>query len=126
MNEEKVIQKTDSMPLTVKTLKSAFSHLGVQPGMVLVLHSSLSSLGWVCGGPVAVILALEDLLGGDGTLVMPAHSGSMTDQVSGATLPSPSRGGPSSAAKPRPSIRILLPHTSWEPSSRHSENNPEC
>lgn len=89
MNEEKAIQKTDSMPLTVKTLKSAFSQLGVQPGMVLVLHSSLSSMGWVCGGPVAVILALEELLGLEGTLVMPSHSGAMSEPANWSHPPVP-------------------------------------
>ncbi len=47
--------------------------------MVLLLHASLSSLGWVCGGPVAVILTLEKLLGENGTLVMPAFSGELSE-----------------------------------------------
>jgi aminoglycoside 3-N-acetyltransferase len=79
MNEDQLIQKTHNLPSTVTSLKFDFAALGVKQGMVLLVHSSLRSIGWVCGGPVAVILALEELLGAEGTLVMPAHSGSMTE-----------------------------------------------
>jgi aminoglycoside 3-N-acetyltransferase len=40
----------------------------------VIVHSSLSSLGWVCGGSEAVVLALMDVLTESGTLVMPTHS----------------------------------------------------
>jgi aminoglycoside 3-N-acetyltransferase len=46
---------------------------------VLLVHSSLKSLGWVCGGPVAVVQALLDALGPDGTLVVPTHTSDNTD-----------------------------------------------
>ncbi len=66
--------------ITVDTLRADFQSLGVHAGMTLLLHSSMKSLGgWVCGGPVAVIHALESLLETSGTLVMPTHSGDLSD-----------------------------------------------
>lgn len=81
MSEEEAIKKIEDQnsPLTVNSLKAGFSELGVRPGMTLLLHSALSSTGWVCGGAAAVILAIEELLGSDGTLVMPAFSTNLSD-----------------------------------------------
>lgn len=53
--------------------------LGVRPGSVLLAHVSLSALGWVVGGEQAVVLALEEALGPDGTLVMPSQSWQLCD-----------------------------------------------
>ena len=78
MSEGDVVQRTRT-PATVKTLETDLSALGVQPGMVLLVHSSLSALGWICGGAVAVIQALLELVGPEGTLVMPAYTGGLTD-----------------------------------------------
>lgn len=66
--------------ITVETLLEDLTKLGVRPGMTLLVHSSMKALGgWVAGGPVAVILALEAALGPSGTLVMPTHTGELTD-----------------------------------------------
>ncbi len=68
-----------SWPATIDSIRSDLTALGVEPGMVLLVHSSLSKLGWVNGGPVSVILALEEVLGPDGTLVLPTHSADLSD-----------------------------------------------
>lgn len=61
-------------PNTVLSLAQDFRELGVQAGDVLLMHSAMSKLGWVAGGPVAVIDALLDVLTPKGTLVMPTHT----------------------------------------------------
>ena len=56
--------------------------LGVRRGGILLVHSSLSALGYVPKGPTAVLNALEDALGPDGTLVMPTHTWKWANQGS--------------------------------------------
>ena len=66
-------------PGTVDTLAVDLRALGVASGSTLVVHSSLSTLGYVTGGAHSVVLALRDVLGPDGTLVVPTHSSSLSD-----------------------------------------------
>lgn len=46
--------------------------LGVRPGGLLLVHSSMRTLGSVPGGPETVIRGLQRALGAEGTLFMPA------------------------------------------------------
>ncbi len=48
--------------------------LGVRPGGILLVHSSLKALGPLAGGPADVIAALREALGPGGTLLLPALS----------------------------------------------------
>ena len=73
MTETAVIQKSPH-PFTKSILIEHLRALGVQPGLTLLVHSSLSKFGYVPGGPVAVIQALQETLTEAGTLVMPTHS----------------------------------------------------
>jgi aminoglycoside 3-N-acetyltransferase len=58
--------------ITRQQIADGLARLGIEPGAVLLVHSSLKSLGQVDGGPATVIAAIEDVLGPSGTLVMPA------------------------------------------------------
>lgn len=74
-------------PITLSRLQEDLNEMGVEPGIHLLVHSSLSSVGWVCGGVQAVVQALEEVVRPYGTLVMPAHSPQVSDP-SGWTNPS--------------------------------------
>lgn len=89
MSEYDAVQRTKDKPATLDSLVADLAQLGVRPGMTLLVHSSLSTLGWVCGGAVTVVLALEKLLGPRGTLVMPTHSGDLSDPATWGNPPVP-------------------------------------
>lgn len=78
MSEADLIQNTSS-PHTRASLAQALRHLGVEAGMTLLAHTSLNAIGWIAGGHVALIQALMDVITPAGTLVMPAHSGDLSD-----------------------------------------------
>ncbi|MFF3205937.1 aminoglycoside N(3)-acetyltransferase [Streptomyces sp. NPDC002962] len=77
--------------VTRDTLAAELRALGVEPGEILLVHSSLSSLGWVCGGAVAVVRGLLDAIGPDGTLVVPTQSGDLSDPALWSNPPVPAQ-----------------------------------
>ena len=66
-------------PRTEAGLQKDLATIGVAHGMTLLVHSSLSSVGWVVGGAPTVVRALLSVLGESGTLVMPAATPHGTD-----------------------------------------------
>ena len=59
------------LPNTINSIYQDLNRLGINNNDIVLVHSSLSSLGWVCGGAQAVIIALMEVVGNSGTLVMP-------------------------------------------------------
>ena len=87
MSEWDAIKISINGPVTLATLINNLEYIGVQAGMTLLVHSSLSAMGWVCGGPVAVIQALEAVLTSTGTLIMPTHSAGLSEPSDWANPP---------------------------------------
>ncbi|MBO4512248.1 MAG: AAC(3) family N-acetyltransferase [Victivallales bacterium] len=53
-------------------IKKGLSQLGVKPGDMIMVHSSLKSLGYIPGGAPTMIEALQETVGKEGILAMPA------------------------------------------------------
>jgi len=60
-------------------LLESWRDAGVEPGMHLIVHSSLSSLGSVGGGAATVVDSLRDAVTETGTLVVPAFTPQVAD-----------------------------------------------
>jgi aminoglycoside 3-N-acetyltransferase len=88
MGQKAAVDASDT-PRTRASLTADLRALGVAGSDVLLVHSSLSSLGWVCGGEVAVVAALLDALAPDGTLVVPTHTSGNSDPAGWANPPIP-------------------------------------
>ncbi|KGX85425.1 AAC(3) family N-acetyltransferase [Pontibacillus marinus] len=73
-----LIQHTPK-PRTRDTIRRDLQEMGIQKGMTIMVHSSLSSIGWVNGGAVAVIQALMDVVTEQGNIVMPSQSDDAVD-----------------------------------------------
>lgn len=88
MSEAELIAETPA-PRTRTSLAKDLRDAGLLAGDILILHSSLKALGWVSGGPVAVLLAFQDVLTQAGTLIVPTHSANLTDPANWQSPPVP-------------------------------------
>ena len=62
------------MLITKEVLIHKFFQLGIKQGDTLLVHASLSSLGYVVGGAEALFLALREVIGKQGTIVVPSQT----------------------------------------------------
>ena len=70
-------------PITKDEILSAFLSLGLGKGDIVMVHTSLSKIGYVCGGAQAVIEALIETVGSEGTIMMPTQSWKNLDPEDG-------------------------------------------
>ncbi|WP_068614818.1 aminoglycoside N(3)-acetyltransferase [Paenibacillus tuaregi] len=75
--------KDTGLILTREDLIKQFRACGVSRGQVIFVHTSLSSLGFVVGGAETLIRALLDIVGEEGTLMMPSQTWKNLDPSTG-------------------------------------------
>lgn len=69
--------------VTPNDIITALKEVGVQTGQAIMVHTSLRSLGYVCGGAQSVIEALIQSVGDQGTIMMPTQSWKNLDPSAG-------------------------------------------
>jgi len=101
MTERNIIDQT-TLPATSESLARDFESLGLETGQTVLLHSSLGSIGYVCGGAQTVITSLLNILGESGTLMMPTHTGQNSDPANWNAPPVPESWWPAIRANSPP------------------------
>jgi len=74
-----LLTKLIETAITKDEIVAKLKALGVKSGMVLETHLALSAFGYVIGGAQAVVDALIECVGYDGTLVMPMQDANNCD-----------------------------------------------
>lgn len=64
-----------TLPITPGQLVNSLRALGLCDGDIVMVHTSMSQLGWIIGDAQTVVESLLEAVGSSGTIVMPAHSG---------------------------------------------------
>lgn len=73
--ERKILLKEDII--------NSFKAMGMKRGDTLIIHTSLKSLGFVVGGPETVIRAVLEIIGNEGTIVVPTQTWKNLDPEKG-------------------------------------------
>lgn len=69
-----MIKKIDKA-LSKSDLISAFTEIGIERGMTIIVHVSMSKFGYIIGGARTFVDALIEAVGYNGTIVMPLQCG---------------------------------------------------
>ncbi len=77
--KEKLVVERTSTPITKTSLIKDFENISLKKGDTVIVHSSMSKLGWTLGGPNSVIEALIDVITREGTIAMPTMTTGNTD-----------------------------------------------
>lgn len=65
---------TDKTIVTKEAIRNKLLELGLKNEQKIIVHSSLSSFGFVVGGPETIIDVLKEIIGENGLIMMPAFT----------------------------------------------------
>ncbi len=120
-------------------LAQGFSDAGIERGDSILVHSSLSSLGWVEGGANAVVQALIDVVGWRGTVLFPTLTGRREDSPAKppvfdarqarcwtGAIPEAARNRPEAirSLHPTHSVAAIGEHAQWLTAGHHLVRTP--
>jgi aminoglycoside 3-N-acetyltransferase len=69
--------------LTKDILISEFKKCGLSEGQTIIMHASLKSLGYVVGGSETILRVIFEIIGKEGTLIMPSQTWKNLDPETG-------------------------------------------
>jgi aminoglycoside 3-N-acetyltransferase len=69
--------------LTKEDLFNSFRSCGIMEGQTIIVHTSLSKLGFVVGGAETLIQSLLEIVGEEGTIIMPSQTWKNLDPSTG-------------------------------------------
>lgn len=91
MSESKKYTET---VLSYNELIKQLKDIGIKKGETIIIHCSLSKIGWIVGGEEILIRALLESVGKEGTLMMPAQTWKNLDPSTGVHWEQPEKWWP--------------------------------
>lgn len=78
-----VMEQKERALVLKQDIIDGIKNVGVASGDTVIVHTSLSQMGFVCGGPQIIIEALLEVVGQEGTIMMPTQSWKNLDPEAG-------------------------------------------
>lgn len=78
-----VMEQKERALVLKQDIIDGIKRVGIANGDAVIVHTSLSKMGFVCGGPQIVIEALLEVVGHEGTIMMPTQSWKNLDPEAG-------------------------------------------
>jgi len=73
-SKKREVVRRERPPLSIEGLRANLRDAGICAGDIVMVHSSLSRIGNVEGGPAIVVQSIIDVITPDGTVIMPCYN----------------------------------------------------